>query len=85
MRISVKAQAAAIDFIIESVVKIIPSSVDSLMKVKKLINKYSDLPMDFADATIVCLAIAVYFSSCLYSLTPQILKLLLDYTRPNGI
>jgi len=57
LNFSVKAQTAAIDFIIESVVEIIPSSVDSLMKVKRLINKYSDLPMDFADATIVCLAI----------------------------
>ncbi|MBA7525482.1 tRNA(fMet)-specific endonuclease VapC [subsurface metagenome] len=57
LNFSVKAQTAAIDFIIESVVEIIPSSIDSLMKVKNLINKYSDLPMDFADATIVCLAI----------------------------
>ncbi len=56
LNFSVKAQTAAIDFIIESVVEIIPSSVDSLMKAKTLINKYSDLPMDFADATIVCLA-----------------------------
>ena len=56
LNFSVKAQTAAIDFIIESVVEIIPSSIESLIKVKKLINKYSDLPMDFADATIVCLA-----------------------------
>ena len=56
LNFSVKAQTAAIDFIIKSVVEIIPSSVESLKKVKNLIKKYSDLPMDYADATIVCLA-----------------------------
>ena len=56
LNFSVKAQTAAIDFVIELVVEIIPSSVESLRRVKKLIKKYSDLPMDFADATIVCLA-----------------------------
>lgn len=54
---SVKAQSAAIDFVLKSVVEIIPSSVASLKKAKDLIKKYSDLPMDYADATLVCLAI----------------------------
>ena len=31
--------------------------VESLGRVKNLMKKYSDLPMDYADATIVCLAI----------------------------
>jgi len=53
---SVKAQTAAIDFVLKSVVEIIPSSTESLRKAKDLIKKYSDLPMDYADATIVCLA-----------------------------
>ena len=57
LNFSVKAQTAAIDFILKSVVEIIPSSAESLKKVKDLIKKYSDLPMDYADATIVCLAI----------------------------
>ncbi len=57
LNFSVKAQTAAIDFVLKSVVDIIPSSVESLKKAKNLIKKYSDLPMDYADATIVCLAI----------------------------
>lgn len=53
---SVKAQTAAIDFVLKLVVEIIPSSTESLKKARDLIKKYSDLPMDYADATIVCLA-----------------------------
>ena len=56
LNFSVKAQIAAIDFVLKSVVEIIPSSVDSMKKVRILMKKYSDLPMDYADATIVCLA-----------------------------
>ena len=56
LNFSVKAQTAAIDFVLKSVVEIIPSSAESLKKAKDLIKKYSDLPMDYADATIVCLA-----------------------------
>ena len=56
LNFSVKAQTAAIDFVLKSVVEIIPSSIESMKKVKTLIKKYSDLPMDYADATIVCLA-----------------------------
>lgn len=56
LNFSTKAQIAAIDFVLESVVEIIPSSVESMKQSKDLIRKYSDLPMDYADATIVCLA-----------------------------
>jgi len=56
LNFSVKAQSAAIDFVLKSVVEIIPSSAESLKKAKNLIKKYSDLPMDYADATLVCLA-----------------------------
>ncbi len=53
---SIEAQSAAIDFIIESVAEIVPSSIETIRKCKELMQKYSDLPMDYADATLVCLA-----------------------------
>ncbi len=54
---SIKAQSAAIDFIIKDAVEIIPASAESIRKCGNLMRKYSDLPMDYADATLVCLAI----------------------------
>lgn len=60
---SVKAQSAAIDFVLKSVVELIPTSFESLAKVKNLMKKYTDLPMDYADATIVCLAIDTEISN----------------------
>lgn len=56
LNFSSKAQAAAIDFVLESVVEIVPLSIESLKTSKRLIEKYADLPMDYADATIVGLA-----------------------------
>ena len=56
LNFSIIAQCAALDFILESVVEIVPSNIESLKKTKNLMKKYADLPMDFADATIVCLA-----------------------------
>ena len=56
LNFSTKAQCAAIDFVLKDVVEIIPSSVESLKKAKNLMKKYADLPMDYADASIVCLA-----------------------------
>ena len=56
LNFSIVAQCAALDFVLESVVEIVPSSSESLKKTKSLMKKYADLPMDFADATIVCLA-----------------------------
>lgn len=53
---SITAQCAALDFILESVVEIVHSSMESLKNVKNLMKKYADLPMDFADASIVCIA-----------------------------
>ena len=50
------AQLAALDFVLRGAITLVPSSVESLRRVKRLMQKYSDLPMDFADATIVCLA-----------------------------
>ena len=56
LNFSITAQNAAMDFVLKSVVEIVPSSIESLKKTKGLMNKYADLPMDFADATIVSLA-----------------------------
>ena len=56
LNFSIAAQCAALDFVLESVIEIVPSSNASLKKTKNLMKKYADLPMDFADATIVCLA-----------------------------
>ena len=56
LNFSTKAQCAAMDFVLKAVVEIVPFSIESLKKVKNLMKKYADLPMDYADATIVCLA-----------------------------
>jgi predicted nucleic acid-binding protein len=56
LNFSITAQCAALNFILKSIVEIVPSSTDSLKKTKALLKKYADLPMDFADATLVCLA-----------------------------
>ena len=50
------AQESALDFVIDSAVIMVPSNIESLGITKRLMKKYSDLPMDFADATIVALA-----------------------------
>ena len=56
LNFSIKAQKAALDFIITSMVELIPTNIESIAKIRALIGKYSDLPMDYADATLVCLA-----------------------------
>jgi len=56
LNFSITAQCAALDFVLESVVDIVPANTKSLKKTKNLMKKYVDLPMDYADATIVCLA-----------------------------
>ena len=56
LNFSITAKCAALDFVLESVVEIVPSNIESLKKTKNLMKKYADLPMDFADATLVCLA-----------------------------
>ena len=56
LNFSIIAQCAAIDFVLKSVVDIIPASKQSLRKTKTLLKKYADFPMDYADATLVCLA-----------------------------
>ena len=50
------AQSAAIEFVLEGAITLVPSSVESLKGVKELMKKYKDLPIDFADATLVSIA-----------------------------
>ena len=56
LNFSAKAQSAAFDFVLNGAITIVASDLESLRKAKKLMAKYSDVPMDYADATLVCLA-----------------------------
>jgi predicted nucleic acid-binding protein len=47
---------AAIDFVLSGAITMVPLSLESLKKTKKLMEKYKDIPMDYADATLVVLA-----------------------------
>jgi predicted nucleic acid-binding protein len=49
-------RAACVDFFLAGGALLVPSSMTSLQSVRKLLDKYADLPMDFADATLVALA-----------------------------
>ena len=53
---SFSSQSAALDFILNGAVFLIPASIESLSSVKKMMKKYHDFPMDFADATLVSAA-----------------------------
>jgi predicted nucleic acid-binding protein len=48
-------RAACVDFFLSGGALLIPSNSMSLRRVRKLLDKYADLPMDFADATLVAL------------------------------
>ncbi len=56
LNFSIQAQSAAMEFVTQLVVELIPPSVGSVTKSQKLMQKYADLPMDYADATLVVLA-----------------------------
>ncbi len=56
LNFSLKAQQTALDFVIRGAVTLVPPDIHSLHSVRSLMEKYADLPMDFADATLVCLA-----------------------------
>ncbi|MBT4287479.1 MAG: PIN domain-containing protein [Deltaproteobacteria bacterium] len=56
LNFSIKAQVAALDFVSKSAVEIVPSNTESLTVCQNLMEKYADLPMDFADATLIALA-----------------------------
>ena len=49
-------RAACVDFFLSGGALLVPSTATSLRRVRKLLEKYADLPMDFADATLVALA-----------------------------
>jgi hypothetical protein len=56
LNFSITAQKAAFDFVLELIVEIIPTDIDSTRQARALMAKYADLPMDYADATLVTLA-----------------------------
>jgi uncharacterized protein len=51
-----RAQQVGLEFILRGVFHLVPSSQSSLRRVAALMQKYSDVPMDYADATVVALA-----------------------------
>jgi len=53
---SIKAQRAGIEFILRGGAMLVPQSQESLRRGLELMEKYKDIPMDFADATLVALA-----------------------------
>ncbi len=53
---SIKAQRVCIDFILKGGATLIPQAKESLSRASALMEKYEDIPMDFADATLVSLA-----------------------------
>jgi predicted nucleic acid-binding protein len=53
---SVRAQRACIEFFVNGGAALVPQSADSLSRACTLMEKYEDVPMDFADATLVVLA-----------------------------
>jgi predicted nucleic acid-binding protein len=53
---SATSQSAALDFVLTGALTLVPADIESLTTVQRLMMKYSDLPMDFADATLVALA-----------------------------
>jgi predicted nucleic acid-binding protein len=53
---SLKAPKTAIEFILNGGATLVPQSSASLSKSLTFMEKYRDIPMDFADATLVVLA-----------------------------
>ena len=48
--------ARCVEFFLAGGALLVPSTAGSLKRVRALLNKYADLPMDYADATLVALA-----------------------------
>ena len=53
---SIKAQRAGLEFILKGGAMLVPQSQESLRRGLELMEKYREIPMDFADATLVVLA-----------------------------
>jgi predicted nucleic acid-binding protein len=49
-------RVACLDFFLAGGAVLVPSALASLRRSRDLLDKYSDLPMDFADSTLVVLA-----------------------------
>ena len=56
LNFSVQAQTAAIEQLIQGMAVLVPASLSSLKRAGRLMEKCHDIPMDYADATLVCLA-----------------------------
>lgn len=50
-----EAQRICLEFVLRGAVLLVPSSRESLKRAARLMEKYQDVPMDFADATLVVL------------------------------
>ena len=53
---SVEAQCALLKMIERDMLKVFSLGIDDLPSIRKLMRQYADLPMDFADATLVQVA-----------------------------
>ncbi len=53
---AVRPQKACIEFLLRGGATLAPQSAESLARAAALMEKYQDVPMDFADATLVVLA-----------------------------
>ena len=51
-----RGQDALCDMVSDDALRLIPLEAPDLARVKQLMEKYRDLPMDFADAALVCAA-----------------------------
>lgn len=51
-----RPQSSCLEFIFSGAVLLAPASLESLRRTASLMEKYADLPMDYADATLVALA-----------------------------
>jgi len=51
-----RAQRNCLEFIVRGAFHLVPSSLKSLQRVAVLMERYRNVPMDFADATLVVLA-----------------------------
>ena len=50
-----KGSAACVQFILEGGAVLVPATLGALRRARELMDKYDDLPMDYADATLVAL------------------------------
>ena len=56
LEFSVSAQVALLEMIERRVLQVLGPDADDMPKIRTLMKKYEDLPMDFADATLVHVA-----------------------------